>query len=121
MTQRQRLGKLGEELARRHLESSDFAILHTNYRTNSGEIDIVAQKDNVLVFVEVRTRRGNSFGTPEESITPLKQAHMATSAQEYIQEHQDEDREWRLDIAAVELDRHGKLLRVDIIENAVEL
>ncbi|MCI0439435.1 MAG: YraN family protein [Chloroflexi bacterium] len=120
MTQRQGLGKRGEQLARRHIEASGYLVLEANYRTRHGEIDLVAEKDGVLAFVEVRTRRGGSFGTPEESVTPEKQAHLVAAAQEYLQARQLEDREWRIDLVAVEMDSRGRLLRVEIIENAVE-
>ena len=121
MTQRQRLGRLGEELARRHLEADGHAILETNYRTRSGEIDLISQKDGVLVFVEVRTRRGGAYGSPEESLTPRKRSRMIACAQEYIEATQSESREWRIDVIAVELDPQGRLIRLDVLENAVEL
>ncbi|MGH2543174.1 MAG: YraN family protein [Ardenticatenaceae bacterium] len=120
MTSRQGLGRLGEELARRHLETSGYVVLNINYRARLGEIDIVAEKDGVLVFVEVRTRRGSQFGTPEESLTPGKQTHLISAAHQYLQANRAEDRNWRIDVVAVELDSHGKLLRVEVIENAVE-
>ena len=121
MTQRQRLGRLGEELARRRLESDGHAILESNYRTRSGEIDLISQKDGMLVFVEVRTRRGAAYGSPEESLTSRKRARMIACAQEYIEATQSESREWRIDVVAVELDVRGRLLRLDVLENAVEL
>jgi len=118
---RQRTGRLGEELARRHLESLGFHILATNQRCPSGEIDIITEQGQTLAFVEVRTRRGNSQGSPEESITPRKQAHMVATAQEYLQANAMEDRQWRIDVVAVELDHRDGLVRLDVIENAVEM
>ena len=121
MTQRQRLGRLGEDLARRRLEADGHTILETNYRTRSGEIDLVSQKDGILVFVEVRTRRGDAYGSPEESLTSRKRSRMSACAHEYIEATQSENREWRIDVVAVELDSQGKLIRLDVLENAVEL
>jgi putative endonuclease len=72
------------------------------------------------VFVEVRTRRGGEFGTPEDSITPRKRQHLVAAAQTYLQEHQLPDVAWRIDVVAVELSRRGELLRVDVIENAIQ-
>jgi len=121
MTQRQQLGKRGEELARRHLEANGYSILAANYRAGRCEIDLVAEKGETLVFVEVRTRRGSSLGTPEESITPRKRARMIAAAQRYLQSNKSEGREWRIDVVAVELDSSGRLMRVDVVENAIEL
>ena len=90
---RQRIGRRGEELAKRHLERSGYSILETNYRANGGEIDLVAEKDGALVFVEVRTRTGHTAGSPEESVTPLKRSHLVAAAQEYLQANRAEDRE----------------------------
>ena len=110
MTQRQRLGRLGEDLARRRLEADGHTILETNYRTRSGEIDIVSLKNGILVFVEVRTRRGAAYVSPKESLTPKKRSRMAACAQEYIEATQSENREWRIDVVAVELDPQGRLV-----------
>ena len=66
---RQRLGRRGEKLAQTHLEGRGYIVLETNYRSPSGEIDLIAKKDGALVFVEVRTVTGTALGIPEESIT----------------------------------------------------
>ncbi len=66
------VGRRGEELARALLKKRGYKVLETNVRGYYGEIDIVARKDNCHVFVEVRTRTGDDFGTPEESITERK-------------------------------------------------
>jgi len=84
------------------------------------EIDLIGWDGDTLVFVEVRTRRGDARGTPEESITPAKRAKLIATAQSYVQAHGVEDRDWRIDVAAVELSPRGQLLRIDIIENAIE-
>ncbi len=118
---RQQTGRLGERLARRHLETLGFKILDANYRTRWGEIDIVAEKDAELVFVEVRTRRSRSMGTPEESLTKAKRSHLVAAAEEYIQGSDARYEDWRIDLVAVELERSGAVSRIDVIENAVEL
>ncbi len=118
---RQQTGRIGEELARRHLETLGFTILDANYRTRWGEIDLVAEKNEELVFVEVRTRRSNNMGTPEESITVTKRSHLVAAAEEYIQTSESTYTDWRIDLVAVELDRSGSVSRLDVIENAVEL
>jgi len=121
MTDRRRsLGRAGESLAVRELGRRGYRIVRRNWRCSVGEIDIVAEIDGVLVFVEVRTRRGDAHGTPQESITPAKQAKLIETALTYLQEHVIEERDWRIDVAAVELSERGELLGIDVIENAVE-
>ena len=66
------VGKLGEALARKHLEQKGYKILEQNYRTRYAEIDLVARKKDVLVLVEVRTKIGEQFGTPEETLNRRK-------------------------------------------------
>lgn len=114
-----RLGQLGEKLAARHLEKQGFTIRDTNFRCPYGEIDIVAEKDNCLVFFEVRARSGSGFGTPEESVTETKKQHLIATAQTYLQQHADAPPNWRIDVVAVEIDHRGKLQRLEIIENAI--
>jgi len=121
MTDRRRaLGRLGESLAARELERRGYRIIARNWRCPIGEIDLVAERDDTLVFVEVRTRRGNERGTPQESITPAKQAKLIETAQTYLSENSAEERDWRIDVVAVEMTPRGELLRIDVIENAVE-
>lgn len=113
------LGRTGEALAAEHLGALGFEIAARNYRCPAGEIDLVTRRSGTWVFVEVRTRRGRAFGTPEESVTPRKRAHLIAAAQDYLQEHALIDVPWRIDFVAVELSPQGQLLRVDVIENAV--
>lgn len=117
---RKRLGEAGEEIAARELIRRGYAVRERNWRCAEGELDIIAERENVLVFVEVRTRRGNRFGTPEDSITPAKRAHLIAAAQSYLEAHSMQDRDWRIDVAAVEMSARGVLERVDVIENAIE-
>ncbi len=115
---RKRLGRWGEDLAVAHLRQQGYVVRERNWRCPAGEIDIVGEDGSCLVFVEVRTRRGREFGTPEESVTPAKQAKLVELAQTYLQEH-DWDGDWRIDVVAVEMSSDGKLLRVELIKNAV--
>lgn len=115
---RKKLGQRGEELAAAYLEKRGYVVRERNWRCPAGEIDIVAEDGDCLVFVEVRTRRGRKYGTPEESVTPSKQTKLVEVAQTYLQEH-SWDGDWRIDVVAVEMTAGGKLLRVGLIENAV--
>jgi len=97
-----------------------YQVRERNWRSVEGELDIVAELGQTLVFVEVRTRRGDRFGSPEESVTSAKRAHLIAAAQSYLQAHSLEDCDWRIDVVAVEMSPYGELLRVDVIENAIE-
>ena len=119
-TPRRGLGRAGEELARRRLVAEGRAVLAVNCRTRSGEIDLVTEKDGVVAFVEVRATRGAAFGPPEESLTRRKLARMVRCAHEFLAERGWERRPWRIDVVAVEMDRSGRLRRVEVLENAVE-
>lgn len=114
------LGNFGERVAASHLESKGYEILERNWSTREGEIDIIASRGTDLVFVEVRTRRSRSFGTPEESVTGRKAAHVRAAAAAYVQEHPDAPPNQRVDVIALELDAKGRVLRVEQIENAIE-
>ena len=118
---RQETGKLGEKLARKLLQKKGYHILETNFRCRAGEIDIVAQKEDCLVFVEVRTKSSGDFGTPEESITAGKKERLVASALHYIDSHHDLPPSWRIDVVAIEMDNKGKSKRTELIENAVTL
>jgi len=111
-------GDLGERIAADYLKKQGYHIRELNFHTREGEIDIIAEKDDFLVFVEVRTRRSSSMVTPEESVTPYKLARIIATAQSYIQSHEDLPTCWRIDVVAVELKPKGKkLARIELIEN----
>jgi putative endonuclease len=116
---RRGLGRLGEQLAVAELTRRGYRIHQRNWRCTAGEIDIVANHDGWLVFVEVRTRRGRDLGSPEASITPAKRARLIQVAQSYLAEFELDELDWRIDVVAVELTRGGKLVRIDVYENAV--
>jgi len=117
---RRTLGNRGEELASRKLQSLGYTVRERNWRCAAGELDIVAEKDGALVFVEVRTRRGDRFGTPEESITLAKRTKLIEVAQAYLEEHNEKGCAWRIDVVAIEIGAHGEVSRMEIIENAIE-
>ncbi len=120
-TPRTRLGNWGEELAGRFLEERGYSILDTNYRCRYGEVDIVAQDGEELVFVEVCTRHGGGFGAPEESLSAAKVRRLVTTCQDYIQRRAKEDTEWRIDLVCVHLDRGGEAPRIHHLRHAVQL
>jgi putative endonuclease len=117
---RQEVGKLGEKAARKFLKKRGYRIREVNFHCHHGEIDIIAQKKDYLVFVEVRTKSNLDFGTPEESITQAKKEKLIASALTYTNTHQNLPPLWRIDVVAIELDDKGKTRRMEHIENAIE-
>lgn len=102
-----------------YLERRGYEVLEANWRCPGlGEIDLVARKAGCLVFVEVRVRSGQAYGTPEESVTPEKRARLIALAEAYVQQAGWAG-DWRIDMMALEVSRSGRLVRRHYIENAV--
>ncbi len=80
-------GKKGESLAADWLEKSGFTLLHHNWRHSHYEIDIIASRSNMLHFIEVKTRRSNRFGYPEESVSDRKMENLMQAAEEFLYRH----------------------------------
>ena len=116
---RKELGAVGEKLARNFLKKKGYRIRETNFRCREGEIDIIAERKGYLVFVEVRTKTGASFGSPEESVTFAKKEKLIATALSYLGSHKDLPDNWRIDFVGIELDQTGKATRIKLIENAV--
>ena len=87
MTKNKQIGDFGEEFAAAYLAEQNYIILERNYRTPYGELDIIAQEGETMVFVEVKTRSSARCGTGFESITPKKQATLINCAQYYVDQH----------------------------------
>jgi len=100
MADHNELGKKGEEVAVRYLKLNHYDIKEKNWRFRKNEIDIIAQKDNVIVVVEVKTRTSEYFENPKEAVTRKKQKFIILAADAYIQE-KEIDLETRFDIVAV--------------------
>ncbi len=100
MSRNQTIGRWGEQAAADFLCERGYEIVERNVRTPHGEIDLVARKDGITIFVEVKARTGKSFGPPEVAVTPRKQAHMLASADFYAQ--QNEVDHWQIDVVAVQ-------------------
>jgi putative endonuclease len=113
---RVRLGRSGEIAAAAELGRRGYKIVASNYRGPHGEIDLIARDGNCLVFVEVRSRRTNDFGTPAESVTPAKQRKIAATAQHYLDENKIKDVNCRFDVVEV-MPRDGKLV-AEVMTNA---
>jgi len=98
------LGRKGESLAKAHLESAGYEIMDENWTHGRAEIDLIAYKDSVIIFAEVKTRTGNYFGEPEDFVDTRKQKMLIKAADEYIYK-MDHQGEVRFDIIAILFDK----------------
>jgi putative endonuclease len=117
---RQRFGSNAEVYAVSHLERQGYRLLERNYRCRAGEVDAVLMDRDTIVFLEVRARRGDSYGTPEESITAKKAQHLAATAETFLEANGCTDANWRVDLVALEASQDGKLTRLRHHTNAIE-
>ncbi|MFZ5883233.1 MAG: YraN family protein [Chloroflexota bacterium] len=116
MKHNQRVGKWGEETAIEYLMQKGHEIIGRNVRTPYGEIDILARRDDTVIFVEVKTRTSNTMGLPEDSITTRKREHMIACAEHYAAEHGIDH--WQIDVIAIE-GKPGSTPKVTYFENAI--
>jgi putative endonuclease len=100
-TEKRDLGRLGEQLAERFLCAQRYEIVARNYRCAYGEIDLVVCDRGTLVFVEVRTQSGPTFGDPLESVTLRKQRQIAKAALHYVVRHQVDKQALRFDVIGI--------------------
>ncbi len=100
------LGRAGEKLAVDFLKKKGFKILKTNYRTSVGEIDIIAQDNEAIVFIEVKTRTSENYGMPCEAVDRKKQEKYYRSATFYLQREKKMESECRFDVVEIE---NGKI------------
>ena len=113
------LGRLGESVARRHLESLGMRMIAQNVRTRYGEVDLVCRVAGELVFVEVKTRVDGGAVAPLEAISSAKAARLIRLAEAYLMERQEAEVPWRIDVVAVLVDPTGRVIRISHVPNAV--
>lgn len=111
------LGKKGEKIAVRFLKAKGFKIVETNYRIRGGEIDIVAIDQETLVYIEVKTRTSDEFGSPEESITPRKIKYLMRTAKFYRNSRKNLPDLERIDVISIDLSNPTQAL-IKHIKNA---
>ncbi len=114
------LGIHGERTAEKHLMGLGYRILARNWRWRKGELDLVAKQGEEIVFVEVKARRSQTYGLPEESITRSKQQKLIQTATAYLSSENRHDAEWRIDVIAIEMEQDGSVIRLEHIVSAVE-
>ena len=117
-TAKKSLGNWGEELAVNYLLENGYSIVARNYHTKHGELDIIAQKDDVIYFVEVKTRSTNTFGFPEEAVTSRKRSHMMMAAESFFEKHSSDFETWQFDIIAI-LKRTGQEAEIVHLQNVI--
>lgn len=107
MHKKDALGRYGEELAARFLAKQGWTILDRNWRCSTGELDIVAERDRILVICEVKARRSLRFGSPLEAVTPEKLQRLRRLAGAWIAAHPQHRETVRIDVIAVLVDDAG--------------
>ena len=115
-----KIGKLGEKYVLQFLVSQNYEHLNQNYYSRFGEIDLIVLdlSERELVFVEVKARAQNHFGTPEEAITFQKKSKILRTALHYLQNQKKHIAfSWRIDLIAVKLSKHGKLEKINHLKN----
>lgn len=117
-TEKQNVGKLGEDTAVKYLENRGYSILERNYRKPWGEIDIVAQQSQELVFIEVKTQNQKFEWRPEENVTRHKKHQLSRIIMTYLKEHKiTESQEWRIDVLAIKLNFETKNAQIEHLQN----
>jgi putative endonuclease len=113
------LGKEGERLAELYLQKKGYKLVERNYRCSGGEIDLIVLDRRIIVFVEVKTRTGQGFGTPFEAVEFRKQRKMIQAAQVFLAQRGLQQRDARFDVVGISW--AGREPVVEHIENAFEL
>lgn len=111
-----KIGHIGESIASKYLRKKGYRIIERNYKTKYAEIDLVVHRGSILVFVEVRTRTGKRFGSPEESIKKDKLYRLVKNAQAYMNRIRYY-KEFRIDAICIILDENSCLMRISHYEN----
>lgn len=114
---KQELGLNGEKLALKKLKQMRYKIIEKNFWCKIGEIDIIAKDKDILVFVEVRTRKWSKYGLPEETINYKKQAKVRKVAEWYLVKNKLNDVICRFDAIGIIWDRENKI-KMEVIKNA---
>ena len=112
-----KIGERGEALAWNFLRKQGYTILEKNYRTRFGELDVIARKGGIVVFLEVKTRRDERFGLPAEAVDWRKRQKLIRSAEAYLQAGRLENQPARFDIVSIQWDGRSEP-QFSLIEDA---
>lgn len=116
MTHKQELGKKGENIASSYLKGKGYRILERNWIFEKVELDIIAEKDEKLIFIEVKTRSSDVYGNPEDAVNAQKQENILKAAEAYVEENEI-DKEIMFDIISIII--QGNKERLYHIEDAI--
>lgn len=112
------LGDAGERLAERRVGELGWSVIDRKWRVRGGEIDLIALDGDVLVFIEVKTRRGAARGAAEEAIDDAKSERLLMLGEQYVSDHPEHlDRIWRVDLIAITVGPSGSVQRVSHLRN----
>lgn len=115
------IGNYGEELARKHLEESGYAILDKNFKCKTGEIDIIARKNQTITFVEVKSRYNTFYGNPCEAVNYIKKLKIYKTAQFYIIKNSLINYNFRFDVIEIVFNYNNNNNTLNHIENAFQI
>ncbi len=107
-----RVGQFGEELAQKYLERKGHRIIDANVKTSYKEIDIIARRGRMLVFVEVKTRTSGRMGLAEENIGRRKINNLKKAMNHYLRDHPHDENLVQLDFVAIDIDKEDKKARI---------
>jgi putative endonuclease len=120
--ERLKFGREGESAALRFLKKKGYRILEKNFRSKVGEIDIIAEQDGVIVFVEVKARADHEFGHPLNALTPAKQKKIIQTAQSFLSRKRISDKPMRFDVVALTSDAEGPdSWQIELLQNAFQV
>ena len=119
-----KFGEWGENMAETFLRKRGYELLGKNYRKQTGEIDLIARKDETLHFIEVKTRTCASteqYGPPEEAVSPRKQKRLVSTAFAYLYEHDSSGNiNWQIDVISIVYSKELKSAKIKLISNAFD-
>jgi len=121
---KQKVGKLGEDIAERYLKSKGLKIISRNFRKNFGELDIIAKQGEEIVFIEVKTRREvgqTMFGSPERAVNRRKINKISNTAQSFLEKrgYVLDKVKWRIDVLAIKLNWKTRMANIKHIKNVI--
>ena len=102
------LGLRGEDLAEKFVKKEKYKIIERNFQTRYGEIDIIARKANIIVFIEVKTRASSEFAQPWEAVGFRKRKNLKAAAKIYLQQHPVRECEFRFDVISIIVEDHAQ-------------
>ncbi len=117
---RRDLAKFGEKIASDYLSAKGIKIIANNFRTRSGEIDLIGKSEGRYIFFEVKTRQSDLFGFPEEAVNAAKLDHIKTVAWEFFEQNKIDEVDWQIDVIAITRNIRNNKVEIKWIENVLD-